>query len=303
MDFLAVFQKMLSILFVILGGYLANRLGYLGGDTDRKLSKLLLNLTMPAMILGSVFCGEDLGELATILSILKVALLFYLLAFAFVLLVPPLLGRTEGEKGAWRYAMAFSNVGFIGYPVAVALYGPGALFYAVILALPFNLMAYSLGPLLLVGKSRFQWKALLSPCTLAAALGLLCALGNLRPPALVGELLDFLGSVTVPLSLLLVGSLLAGLSLKSVFAAPRVWVLAALRLLLLPLCLWGILHPLGLPELIVGVAVTQMGMPVAINGTLLSMEYGGDTESLARLTFLTTLGSIVTIPLLAAILL
>lgn len=194
--------------------------------------------------------------------------------------------------------------GSLAIPVAVALFGDGALFYAAILALPFNLLSYSLGPLLLAGAARFRWKQLFTPCIVASVLGLVLALTRLRPPALVGEMLDFVGDITVPLSLLVVGSLLAGMSARDqVLRSPKLWLLTAIRLLLLPVALCLVLRALGIDSLVLGIAVTQMAMPVAVNGTLLSMEYGGDTECMAQITFLTTAASIVTIPIVAVLLL
>lgn len=303
MNFFDVLAEMLVILFAIAAGYAANHLGYLGGETDQKLSKLILNITMPAMIVAAVITGEELPEISVILSILKVGVVFYVLEFAFVLTVPKLLPGTAGQKGVYRYTLAFPNVGFIGYPVAVALYGDGALFYAAILALPFNLLSYSLGPLMLAGAGRFRWRQLLSPCIVASVLGLVLALTRLRPPAMVGEMLDFVGSITVPLSLLVVGSLLAHMSPGKVLRSPKLWVLSVLRLLVMPALLCLVLRGMHIEAMVLGIAVSQMGMPVAVNGTLLSMEYGGDTEAMAQVTFLTTLGAIVTIPVLAAVLL
>lgn len=303
MNFFDVLAEMLVILFAIAAGYGANHLGYLGGETDQKLSKLILNITMPAMIVAAVITGEELPEISVILSILEVGVVFYVLEFAFVLTVPKLLPGTAGQKGVYRYTLAFPNVGFIGYPVAVALYGDGALFYAAILALPFNLLSYSLGPLMLAGAGRFRWRQLLSPCIVASVLGLVLALTRLRPPAIVGEMLDFVGSITVPLSLLVVGSLLAHMSPGKVLRSPKLWVLSVLRLLVMPAFLCLVLRGMHIEAMVLGIAVSQMGMPVAVNGTLLSMEYGGDTEAMAQVTFLTTLGAIVTIPVLAAVLL
>lgn len=303
MNFFDVLAEMLVILFAIAAGYAANRLGYLGGETDQKLSKLILNITMPAMIVAAVITGEELPEISVILSILEVGVVFYVLEFAFVLTVPKLLPGTAGQKGVYRYTLAFPNVGFIGYPVAVALYGDGALFYAAILALPFNLLSYSLGPLMLAGAGRFRWRQLLSPCIVASVLGLVLALTRLRPPAIVGEMLDFVGSITVPLSLLVVGSLLAHMSPGKVLRSPKLWVLSVLRLLVMPAILCLVLRGMHIEAMVLGIAVSQMGMPVAVNGTLLSMEYGGDTEAMAQVTFLTTLGAIITIPVLAAVLL
>ena len=303
MNFFDVLAEMLVILFAIAAGFAARKLGYLGGETDQKLSRLLLNITMPAMILASVLTGDELPEISVILSVLEVALVFYVLSFAVAVLVPRFLPGTPAQKGVWRYALSFPIVGFIGYPVAVALFGPEALFYAVVLALPFNLLSFSLGPLMLAGAARFRWQQLLSPCILASLGALVIALARLRLPALAGEMLDFVGTITVPLSLLVVGSFLADIPVGQVFRSAKLWLLSVLRLLVLPVALWAILRNMDIQPLVLGIAVTQMAMPTAVNGTLLSMEYGGDTPCMAQITFLTTLGSILTIPVIAALLL
>ena len=302
MSFFDTLAEMLVLLFAIAAGFLANRMGILGGGTDKKISRLLLTITLPAMILGSVCTGEALPEAAVMMVALGVAAVFYLLEFAFVLAVPPLLGGTPGQRGVWRYTLAFPNVAFIGYPVVSALFGPEALFYAVILVLPFNLMTFTLGPLMLTGAKRFSLRQMFSPCVVASILALILALGRLRPPAMIGEALEFLGGVTVPLSLLFVGSLLAGMPLGRMLASPRLWILTAVRLLALPAVLCFLLRWMGTDPLILGVAVTQMAMPAAVNGSLLCMEYGGDAECMAQVTLVSTLVSILTIPILAALL-
>jgi len=290
------------ILFAIAAGWFANRLGILGGETDKKVSKLLLDIAMPCLILGAVCTGDELPEVSVVLGVLKVSVVFYGLEFALALAVPPLLGGGPGQKGVWRYTLVFPNVGFIGYPVAVALFGPEALFYAVILVLPFNLMTFTLGPLMLTGAKRFSLRQMFSPCVAASILALVLALGRLRPPAMIGEALEFVGGVTVPLSLLFVGSLLAGMPLGRMLASPRLWILTAVRLLVLPAALCFLLRRMGTDPPILGVAVTQMAMPAAVNGSLLCMEYGGDAECMAQVTLVSTLASIVTIPILAAFL-
>lgn len=303
MSFFDTLLQMLVILFAIAMGILAHRLGYFNAETDQRLSKLILNITMPAMIVSSVITGDTLPEPSEVLAVLKVAAVFYLLEFAFALTAPRLLGGTPGQTGVWRFALVFGNTAFIGYPVVTALFGPGALFYAVILVIPFNLLSYTLGPLMLVGAKRFQWRQLLTPCTVSAVLGLFFALTRLRPPAIVGECLSFVGDVTVPLSLLVVGSLLAGLPMGQVFKSPRLWCFSVLRLLVLPTALYFLLRPLDLDPTLLGIVVIEMAMPAAINGSMLCLEYGGDKETMAQATFLTTAASIITIPLIAAVLL
>ena len=151
MNFFDVFSEMLVILFCMAAGFLAHKLGYLGGETDQRLCRLILGITMPCLILGSVSAGDTLPSAGEILSILKVAAVYYGLGFLTAAFVPRLLGGTAKQQGVWRYCLVFANMAFIGYPVSVALFGQEALFYAVILVLPFNLLSFSLGPLMLAG--------------------------------------------------------------------------------------------------------------------------------------------------------
>ena len=237
------------------------------------------------------------------MSVLKVAIVYYGLGFSAATFVPRLLGGTTKQQSVWRYSLIFSNMAFIGYPVSVALFGQEALFYAVILVLPFNLLSYSIGPLMLAGKAKFSWQQLLSPCIVTSVIALMVALFHINMPTLLGECLNFTGSLTTPLSLLLVGSLLADLPFGRAFTSPRLWALAALRLLILPIVLCLLLKWTGIgTPLVANIAVILMAMPTALNGSMLAMEYGGDTECMAQSIFLTTLMSIITIPVLAALL-
>ena len=264
MSFFDTLAEMLVIFFAIACGYAANRLGILGGETDKKISKLLLDIIMPAMIVGAVCTGDTLPETSVVLNVLGVAAVFYGLEFLFAFTVPRLLGGTPGQRGVWSFTLAFPNMVFIGYPVVTSLFGAGAVFYAVILNIPFNLISFTLGPLMLTGAKRFSLRQMFSPSVVAALLALVLALTRLRPPAAVGEALELLGSATVPLSLLCVGSLLAGLPLGRMLASPRLWILTAVRLLVMPLALFAILLRLETAPLVMGIAVAEMGMPAAM---------------------------------------
>ena len=120
---------------------------------------------------------------------------------------------------------------------------------------------------------------------------------------MAGKCLNFVGDITVPLSLLVVGSLLAALPVGRIFSSLRLWALAAFRLLVLPVALWLILNWTGLDTASVDMAVILMAMPVAVNGALVCVEFGGDADCMAQSIFLTTVASIFTIPLVAAVLL
>lgn len=304
MDFIASLAKMSVVLTAIAAGYLANKLGYLGGEVDRKLTKVILNITMPAMTLGAVATSAELPGTRELINLLEGVAVFYGMALLLAMLLPRLIGGTKAQQSVWRFALSFPNVGFIGIPVVTAFFGPEAVIYAVIFMLPFNVLSYALGPVMLSGGFRnFSFRKLFTPAVVASVAALVMTLFRLRPPIQVGECLNIVGDITAPLSLMVIGSILAGLPIGRVFASPRLWALTALRLIVLPVLLRLLLQPLGMEELALSVAIVEMAMPVAANGSMLCMEYGGDMDTMAQATFLTTLLSMVTVPLMATVLL
>lgn len=304
MDFITSLAKMSVVLAAIAAGYLANKLGYLGGEVDRKLTKVILNITMPAMTLGAVATSAELPGTRELVNLLEGVAVFYGMALLLAMLLPRLIGGTKAQQSVWRFALSFPNVGFIGIPVVTAFFGPEAVIYAVIVMLPFNVLSYALGPVMLSGGFRnFSVRKLFTPAVVASVAALVMTLFRLRPPVQVGECLNIVGDITAPLSLMVIGSILAGLPIGRVFASPRLWVLTTLRLIALPVLLRLLLQPLGMEELALSVAIVEMAMPVAANGSMLCMEYGGDMDTMAQATFLTTLLSMVTVPLMVTVLL
>lgn len=297
MSFAHTFQQMMVILFAIGVGYLAHKLGYLGGEINKKLSALILNITIPCMILAAVLQQESRPTAEQIHSVLVSAAVFYTVTYGATVLVPLLVGGTAKERGVWRFSLAFPNIGFIGYPIVTALFGRQGFFYAVVLGLPFSLLNYTLGPLMLSGKFRISWKQFCTPTVIVAVLSLFLTFSDVRIPPIFGEMADLVGSVSIPLSLLVLGSLLASMPAKSVFASPRLWTISGFRLLVLPAAMSLILHQLSADALIAGVAVAQMSMPVSVNGSMMCLDVDGDVDTMARSIFLTTVLSMVTIPI------
>ena len=298
---MATFSKMLMILFAISMGYLANRLKILDDGSNRKLTKLVLNITIPGLILSAVMTGEAQPEVGTVLSVWKMAAVYYAVELLAVLVVPPLLGGTDRQKGVWRFSLLFTNAIFIGYSVLGALYGERAVFYAVLLTLPVNALSFSVGPLMLGGSRRFSWKSLCTPSFLSSVLSLVIVLAGIQVPAYAGEVLGFVGDMTAPLSLLVLGSVLAGMPLGKVLAMPRIWALSLVRLIAMPVLLLVCLRPLGLDPIVLSTGVIIMATPAAVNGFMLAIEHDGDSECMAQTIFLSTLCSIVTIPLVATL--
>lgn len=303
MTVIEAFFKMLPVIFVIALGFFSNKIKIVDEDMTNRLTRLIIYITLPAFIISNILNSENPPGRGEIVDILYISLIIYGVGIPLAFLIARLFVKDEAKRRVWRFALAFTNVGFMGIPVCSALLGEKSAFYASVFIIPFNLLSNSMGPAMIGGLKKFRVNQIFSPALIAAIIALICAWFQVDAPEVVGESLSLIGGVTVPISLIVIGSLLSKSDIKGLFSDGGAWVLSLLRLLILPIGLDLLLKLLGFSGLAVTVAIIQMAMPVATMGTLFSVEYGGDTDFLVKSTFLMTIGSIIAIPVLATYLL
>ena len=294
---------MITLFVVVVVGYLAGRLGYLGGDFDRQLSRLIINITCPALILSSSMTGE-LPDRRFILPLLFISVITYVVLTAVAFLLPRYLTRRHDDEGPIGFALMFGNVGFMGYPVVASIFGHEAIFYAAVLNVVNTFAVFTVGTVLITGRGdvggeRFQKKVLYSTPMLAAYMTMLIVAFEIKGiPAFVSQPLTMIGNITVPAALLIVGSSMSQLPLRALLGNLTVYLTTALRLVLLPLGVYYMTKNLGFSELVVNINTVVIAMPVATYGTILCLKYEKDTTFITEATFITTLCSMITIPLL-----
>jgi predicted permease len=291
------------ILFSLLAvGLAAGRLGYLDEATSRGLSKFLVNFVLPALIIASMQRPYTVELRDEALKTLALSFAFYALSFPLALLLVRLEGARGQEAGAQAFGAIFTNSIFMGFPIIAAFFGPASLFAAAIFNIPFQLLAFSVGAWMLArGGTRkvvLGLSSLVTPAAVAAALGFALFLGGLRLPSILSTAASLLGDMTTPLSMVLIGAMLSRMGLRELAGNPRLYVTAVYRLVLLPALLYGLLWLLGFRGLLLGLPVVVAAMPVAANAAILAEAYDGDSRTASSLVFLTTLGSLVTIPIL-----
>lgn len=305
MDLSAVITQM-GILFLLIAiGFAAAKCGVFPEGTNRVLAQLVIVVTNPCMILNSALSGDRPLQNSEVLLLTGVAVAAFALLVAVGQGLPRLLRVAPDERGVYTFMTTFPNVGFMGFPVVRALYGEGAVFYAAIFNLVFQFLVYTYGVALLTkreGERRFPWKVLFSPVILASVVAYGCYFTGFRAPAVVTQTLGMLGNVTSPVSMLVIGIALSAVPLRAVFGNWRLYALNAARLLLLPVSVYFLLRLWIDNVLILGITVVILGMPFATLTTLLSAKYGKRTELAASGVFLSTLMSMITIPLLMLIL-
>jgi len=304
MDITAISNQMIVLFLLLLVGYAANKLGRMDAAFNKAFSGLIINVTTPALILHSVMEGEKVLGIWEILLLLAASLISYALVILLAMGIPKLMGMGRRDGDTFRLMIVFSNTAFMGFPVVAALMGTEALFYAAIFNMPFNFLLYTYGIHLLSGGSTkgFDRRTLLSPCVIAAALALVLYLSPVKVPSLIVTTLSYLAGITIPGAMLILGSTLALIPLRSVFLDWRIYALSLLKLVLIPILVWAIVRLIPIPEMIGKMTVVMWSLPVATNCTMLATQYGGDEALSSKGVLITTLLSVATVPILMRIL-
>lgn len=305
-----VLVQVLVLFLLLLTGFLGRRLHAIDGAGIRGMTSLIIKITLPAMIIDSMatqtFSMETLGGSGLILLISFViygVLMLVAIPLARMFKAPP------RDTGVIRFVLVFSNVGFMGFPVIEAVFGKEALFYTAIYNLPFNLLVFTLGILMLLKgheseKSKafsIGWKHLLSPVMLSIIAGFVLFLTQVKMPGPLLKAFSLAGSVTTPLSMLLIGAMLAGASLRETIRDGRLYLIAFIRLLVWPVAVFFTLRALTDNFWFIAIPTIITAMPAAANTALLANEHDANEKLASQAIFISTLFSVLTIPLIAAL--
>ena len=302
-----MFVVIMTLFAIVVVGFVAGKLGYLGGTLDKRLSKLVIDITCPALILSSAMTGL-LPDRRFILPLLFISVITYAVLTGVAFLLPRYLTHRENDQGAVGFALMFGNVGFMGYPVVASIFGHEAIFYAAVLNVVNTFAVFTVGTILITGKSKvdgskFQKKVLYSTPMLSAYLTMLIvALRIDNIPDFISQPLTMIGNITVPAALLIIGSSMSHISLRTMLGNATVYATTLMRLVVVPLGIHFFCLALGFDRFVVNINTLVIAMPVATYGTILCLRHGKDTTLITEVTFITTLLSMLSIPALVTLL-
>ena len=293
-------EVMVVLFIIVVLGYVLCKLRYMGDKFDQKLSAIVIDITCPALILSSVM-GDVLPDRTLILPLLGVGFLTYFILLVFGFFVPRLITKNRDDQGMIGFALMFANVGFIGYPIVSSIFGPKAIFYAALLNMPNTFFIFTAGVMLVKGEYSIRQlnpKVLFSPAMIAAFAAALIVALNLHTPDLIARPITMVGNITVPAALMVIGSSMARLPLKQIIGSWKVYVSSAVRLVVVPVSLYFLFRVCGVSDAINDINTVVIAMPVASFGTMFCMKYGRNPALMTEITFITTVASILTIPLI-----
>ena len=293
-------EVMVVLFIIVILGYVACKLGYMGDKFDKKLSSIVVDITCPLLVLSSVM-GDELPDRTLILPLLGVGFLTYILLLVFGFWVPRLITKNHDDQGMIGFALMFANVGFIGYPIVSSIFGPHAVFYAALLNMPNTFFIFTAGVMLIKGEyslKQFNPKVLVSPAMLGAFLAAIIVALGIHTPDIIARPVTMVGNITVPAALMIIGSSMAKLPIREIIGSPKVYITALLRLTIVPLSIYFLFKACGVSDLVNNINTVVIAMPVASFGTIFCLKYGRNPSLITETTFITTLGSIITIPLI-----
>ena len=301
MDFSILINKMIVFVVLMLVGYLLAKRGILSPAFTRTASWLTINVFMCASIVNSGLSAEltltagEFGRLILVVFVMQ--LIGYLVAALLTRLTP--LGRDRGVE--FELLMSMGNSMFIALPLVDALFGPTAVFYVSLSCIPFNVLLYSYGVLRLKsGQSdrRLHPKDIISPPMIATLLSVLLIV--LRPPLplAVRSMISSVNGATMPMSMIVIGASLGGVSLLDAFRNGKLYLASAVRLLLIPVLTWLVCRFLTLDPVLLLTMVIVAACPSAVVVTVLCVQYGRDSVYTAEGTLQNTVLSMLTIPLI-----
>jgi len=303
MELALICAQQVAVLFLLIAcGTIAVKTGVLKLENKQALSNLLVYLVVPAMIINSYrmeFSEEILRNLLAAFGMSVLAI------FIGTVLTLALTARRKDRRAPiFRFACVFSNAAYMGFPLISALFGSEGLLYASAYVTVFNILLWTIGYGMVSGSSspKDVVRSLLhTPVLYAMVVGLGIYLLQIPVPHLIAQPIELLAGMNTPLSMLITGMLIAAGDLKSIVCDLHVWKLAAVRMLLIPAVCLGVFSLLGLIHVGMSAQVVLLleCCPAAAITSVFAVQFGHDERFAAGSVVLTTLLSILTLPLRA----
>lgn len=294
---LEVVSKVAVILILILVGCFITRRGMLTERGASEITAVLIKLVTPCVIVNS-FIGTE-GELDISLLVMAMVLpaLWQLIGVGISLAT--FRKEPQERQKVLRFAVIFSNTGFMGIPLVQGIAGDKGVIYASFGVVVFNLLCWTYGYSMMSGGARLDLKTvLLNPGVVGLAIGLPIYFLKLQLPGIIAEPLGYIADLNTPLAMLVIGSYIAKADLHSFISDMSVYKVSFLRLIAVPAILLGLLMLVSPEKDLFMATVVQAATPVAANTVLFAVQYKRDSELASKLVAVSTVLSILTIPLL-----
>lgn len=296
-------NTVIKLFIIMVVGFGAYKLGFIDRDFSKKLSNFVVCVGTPFLVLGGLLGTQDKS-----ISKLKDGLLIILVGFgiyvfsAIVAFASTRMIKDKAQQGIGEFALVFANTGFMGFPVLKALFGDemGA-FYGSFYIIAFNTVVWTYG-VYLISKNSETVKVkplnmILNYGTVPCILGIILYMLPWQLPTVVTDAFKMVGDITIPCSMFIIGGVIATIPFKKVFSDWKIYILLIIKLILIPLCASFIVSLFGVDSFYVYFVGIMTALPCASNTVMYAEKYGIAPEFGAKLTGISTILSVLTVPL------
>lgn len=304
MDVSVIVDPIVKLFIAIFIGFVSVKTGYLTADMRNVLSKIIIKITLPLMIVTSLLSKELNGDTAVNAAVAAASAVVVMTVLYFLGLGTASLFRLkEPTKTLHAVLSGSGNVGFLGYPVSLAVFGTEGLFYAVIYGMVNDAVFWTVGVYLinrsggsLLGKQAL--KKLINPNTVAFLIGVPLLFFGVKLPPLLQDAFTGIGSVTTYMSMLFIGMTLATIDIKSLYKRVSMIAPAVIKMVIVPILVAALLVRFGLNPVTIGAVVLEIAMPAQTVASIVAMDANSDEKYAAEYIFFSTLLSLITLPLI-----
>ncbi len=292
-------ETILAIILMILIGYLAKRIGLLKAEDSVTLNKIVVNITIPALIFLAMY-GADLSNIKVLVPITLICIVTGSLCGLIVYLFSSAKGYSKKTKWTLVGTSTLFNSGFLGYPVVLGIFGSVGLVKAVFFDMGSTILFICLGIffiLLFGGKyTPIIRRTLLFPPLWAIILGILANILHFNFGFIPLNVLKYLSGAAIPIIMISLGLSLEIGGLKNYFGAAS--FVSITRLIISPIIAFALVYSFGLSGLGGTVTVVEAGMPSAMLSLVLAASYDLDIKAAAACIFMSTILSMISLPIL-----
>jgi len=303
MDLSVITEPIIKLFIVIAIGFIVAKSGYLPLETKDYISKVIVKITLPLLIITSMMSKELTADTLMNTGVAAIAaLVVVIVLYGAGIVTAKLFRLKEPTKTVHALLLATGNVVFLGYPVISAVFGADGLYYAVIYGIVNDTLLWSLG-VYLINKSsgnkdqKEAAKKLINPNTIACVAGIVLMLLKVRFPAVIFDTLSGVGHLTTNLSMIFIGMVLSTVDIRRIYKRVSMLSIIILKMIIAPCIAAVIFNILGINPITCGAIILQIAMPAQTVISIITNEAGSDVSYAAEYIFLSTVLSIFTLPL------
>ena len=301
--FITVLNQMLALAVLVIAGIWLYQKKFLDDHSTTKISAMITHLFNPMLMVSSAMDSIGKVDKKSWFTVLFIVFVIFIILILLSFPAIRFFEKEPGKKELFQLTLIFGNLGFMGIPVVSGVYGEAYAVYVLAFIIGFNFFFYTFVLTLLDRKFNLKaLKGMLNPGTLACFLAIFLLLIEPSLPVFVTSPIKWLGNLCSPLAMLILGQSVARSDLKKIFTSPGLYLFTAYRMILLPLLAIPILKLLPLDEIVRGVCLIEISMPVANLVLTTGLEKKIDCDQVSAAIIMTTILSVFTLPVIVSLL-